>query len=60
MNKNFDKNEYFKEYRKNNLTQLSAAIPKDIADAFKTKLERDGKSFSSFLKDAIKQYLDKE
>ena len=52
-----EKYSYFKQYRKSNLTQLSAAIPKEIADPFKEKLKRDGMSFSEFLKSAINLYM---
>lgn len=52
-----EKYRYFKQYRKSNLTQLSAAIPKEIADPFKEKLKRDGMSFSEFLKSAINLYM---
>ena len=59
MNKK-DRNEYFIKYRKSNLTQLSSAIQKDLADQLRSKLAQDGISFSQFLKNAIKQYLDGE
>ena len=55
----FNRDEYYKKYRKSNLTQLSAAIPKDLAGEFKDKLKRDGLSFSQFLKNAISTYLKK-
>lgn len=53
-----DKYHYFKQYRKSNLTQLSAAIPKEIADPFREKLKKDGISFSKFLKESIKLYME--
>lgn len=53
-----DKNDYFKQYRKDNLTQLSAAIPKDLAAKLKEKLELDGVSYSRFLKYCIKLYTE--
>lgn len=55
----FDKDSYFRQYRKSNLTQLSAAIPKDLAEEFKDKLRKDEISFSQFLKNAISTYLKK-
>ena len=48
---------YFLKYRKSNLTQLSAAIPKEMAEAFKDKLKKDNMSFAEFLKSAINLYM---
>jgi hypothetical protein len=57
----FNKNTYFKDYRKTNLTQFSAAIPNELADKFKFKLARDGrKSFRSWLMQNIIKYINEE
>lgn len=55
----FNKDEYFKGYRKSNYTQLSAAIPKEIADQIREKLKRDGLSFRQFIINSINEYLKK-
>lgn len=51
------KYEYYKNYRKTNLRQLTASIPAKIADPFREKLKKDGISFSKFLKNAIDKYM---
>lgn len=57
----FNEKEYFKEYRKTNLTQFSAALPKELAEKFKFKLARDGrKSFRSWLIQKIVEYIKEE
>lgn len=54
----FNEKEYFKEYRKNNLTQLSIAIPKELAAKLKFKLAEDGrKSFRSWALEQIIKYI---
>ena len=52
-----DKWDYYKNYRKTNLRQLTASIPAKIADPFRDKLKLDGLSFSKFLKNAIDKYM---
>lgn len=51
------KYEYYKNYRKNKLTQLTASIPKEIADPFREKLARDGKTLAKFIREAIDRYM---
>ena len=54
------KNDYYIKYRKSNLTQLSATIPKDKAEAIKNELKRDKLSFRKFILNAIDEYLNKK
>jgi len=50
-------NEYYKNYRKTNLTQLTASIDKDAARELKYKLKKDKLTFAGWLKDKINKYL---
>ena len=57
----FNEKEYFKEYRKTNLTQLSVAIPKELAAKLKFKLAEDGRrSFRSWALEQIIKYINTE
>lgn len=55
-----DKYEYYKKYRKDNLTQLTASIDKATARELKYKLKKDKLSFAGWLKSCINKYLNKK
>lgn len=55
-----DKYAGFKRYRDANYTQLSVAIPKDLANIIRDELAKDNKSFRQFVIECIDEYLKKK
>lgn len=47
------------EWRKNKYKRFVVDIDKDIAEQFSSKLEKDGKAYSEWVKEHIKKYLEK-
>ena len=52
-----DKYAGFKRYRDAKYTQLSVAIPKDLANIIRDELAKDNKSFRQFVIECIDEYL---
>ena len=51
-------NKYQNEYKQNHYAQLSAALDPQLVRRFKEQLKKDNITFPSFLRKAIKEYLD--
>lgn len=47
------------EWRKNKYKRFVVDIDKNIAEQFSSKLEKDGKAYSEWVKEHIKKYLEK-
>ena len=51
-------NKYQNEYKQNHYSQLSAALDPQLVRRFKEQLKKDKITFPSFLRKAIKEYLE--
>lgn len=59
FNKNRESwNQYQNEYRKNNYKQVSAMLDPALVDDLKDKLAKENRTFTDFLRESIKNYLD--
>ena len=55
-----DWNKYQNEYKQNHYSQLSAALDPQLVRRFKEQLKKDNITFPSFLRKAIKEYLEEK
>lgn len=53
-------NVYQNDYRRNHYAQLSAYLDPSLVIPFKDKLKKEGLSYTSFLRSAISEYLEKK
>lgn len=48
------------EWRKNKYKRLVVDVDKDVAEKFSQKLENEGKTYSEWVKENIKKFLEKD